>query len=107
MLTERYVSLFITYVMLVLAGVFLWQAALCWLRNKREERIHQTELADIRKYDANEKEREAWVSCIAKKDEIICGLNEELLKLTRECKCAKETLSRFNIAGEQINDSVL
>ena len=105
-LTEPKLMMLVSYVMIVLAGVFLWQAALVWLTNQREKRIHQTELADMRRYDGFAAERAAWKSAcdekneiIKRKDDLIAGLNEEILTLTREYGLAQKIMAKTPVMG--------
>jgi len=101
-MTEQQIIVALMMAMIIIAGIFLWQAAIIWLRNKREERAWQMERAELRRADANAAEREAWVTCLNKKDELIAGLNEELIKMTKQLEQNKKVMSKVNLKGEQI-----
>lgn len=104
-MTEQQMVVALTLIMVVLAGLFLLGAATIWLRNNRERRAWELERAEIRKWDANAAEREAWVSCIGKKDDLIAGLQEEVLDLSKKVERNTQIMKKAKVADVPVADS--
>ena len=102
-MTEQQMVVALMMAMVIIAGLFLWQAAVIWLRNKREERAWALERAEIRMMDNNADEREAWITCIDNKDRMIEELNEKITTMAKQLERAQNIMSKTNLKGEAIN----
>lgn len=76
----------------VIGGLFLSNAASLWLRNRREERRARAAEKEIRANAWAENEREQWFALLARKDAELQALQNELLRVSKNCEIASRLL---------------
>ena len=95
-------AVFIIFCTVVISGVFTSQVAVLWLKNKREERIHEKEEREKDREDRFRAERKAWAELAKDQAERINRMNEELVKITRNYEQAKQLMDKVNLKGETL-----
>lgn len=95
-------GLVILFFTVVIGGVFTSQVAVLWLRNKREERKHESREREADRFNRWERERGEWLKLVDQQNVRIDHMNEELVRLTRDYENAKTLMGKVNLKGERV-----
>ena len=95
-------ALFVIFCSVVISGTFTSQVAVLWIKNKREERKHESIEREKDREDRFKAERKAWAELAKDQADRLAKLSDELVKVTRQYEQAKTIMDKVNLKGETL-----